>query len=164
MSADDPSIATPIRRGLGRKADGKSLIDEYINFEFELPEYKKQVGLGQIKNAWINFWKKLPRRIWNFYIEALLVPASRVEWGKFSKWTFRYGTKPFVTEKEQTKKSKFNRRKRLLEHMRKIGGPGVAHNSDDCARVTINVSGFRFQTQMRTLKQFPDTLLGRDKI
>ncbi|CAN0192560.1 unnamed protein product [Lampetra fluviatilis] len=31
---------------------------------------------------------------------------------------------------------------------------------DFCERVVINVSGLRFETQLRTLAQFPDTLLG----
>jgi len=29
--------------------------------------------------AWKKFWGKLPRRIWNFYIEAFLVPSYRQE-------------------------------------------------------------------------------------
>ncbi|GAB1602709.1 potassium voltage-gated channel subfamily A member 1-like [Argonauta hians] len=32
-----------------------------------------------------------------------------------------------------------------------------------CERVVINVSGLRFETQLRTLAQFPDTLLGNPK-
>ncbi|XP_066587022.1 potassium voltage-gated channel protein Shaker isoform X4 [Prorops nasuta] len=36
----------------------------------------------------------------------------------------------------------------------------IPHNHDMCERVVINVSGLRFETQLRTLNQFPDTLLG----
>jgi len=36
----------------------------------------------------------------------------------------------------------------------------VPHDHDFCERVIINVSGLRFETQIRTLNQFPDTLLG----
>ncbi|XP_035709094.1 potassium voltage-gated channel protein Shaker isoform X3 [Folsomia candida] len=36
----------------------------------------------------------------------------------------------------------------------------IPHNHQDCERVVINVSGLRFETQLRTLNQFPDTLLG----
>ncbi|XP_022707306.1 potassium voltage-gated channel subfamily A member 1-like isoform X2 [Varroa jacobsoni] len=36
----------------------------------------------------------------------------------------------------------------------------IPHDHSLCERVTINVSGLRFETQLRTLKQFPDTLLG----
>lgn len=36
----------------------------------------------------------------------------------------------------------------------------VPHDHDYCERVVINVSGLRFETQLRTLNQFPDTLLG----
>ncbi len=45
------------------------------------------------------------------------------------------------------------------------GAPGfrfepVRHEHDLCERVTINVSGLKFETQLRTLSIFPDTLLG----
>ncbi|PAA60070.1 hypothetical protein BOX15_Mlig000768g2 [Macrostomum lignano] len=33
----------------------------------------------------------------------------------------------------------------------------------DCERVVINVSGLRFETQLKTLNQFPDTLLGNSQ-
>lgn len=35
-----------------------------------------------------------------------------------------------------------------------------AHDHSLCERVVINVSGMRFETQLRTLAMFPDTLLG----
>ena len=45
------------------------------------------------------------------------------------------------------------------------GSPGfrfepIQHEHDLCERVVINVSGLRFETQLRTLAIFPDTLLG----
>ncbi|GBN79095.1 Potassium voltage-gated channel protein Shaker [Araneus ventricosus] len=36
----------------------------------------------------------------------------------------------------------------------------IPHDHDFCERVVINVSGLRFETQLRTLHQFPDSLLG----
>ncbi|XP_043238816.1 potassium voltage-gated channel protein Shaker-like isoform X2 [Amphibalanus amphitrite] len=36
----------------------------------------------------------------------------------------------------------------------------IPHEHGSCERVVINVSGLRFETQLRTLNQFPDTLLG----
>ncbi|CAB4064881.1 KCNA1 [Lepeophtheirus salmonis] len=36
----------------------------------------------------------------------------------------------------------------------------VIHDHDYCERVVINVGGLRYETQIRTLNQFPDTLLG----
>lgn len=36
----------------------------------------------------------------------------------------------------------------------------IEHNHKECERVIINVSGLQFETQLRTLNQFPDTLLG----
>ena len=40
------------------------------------------------------------------------------------------------------------------------GGYSSVRYSDCCERVVINVSGLRFETQMKTLAQFPETLLG----
>lgn len=37
------------------------------------------------------------------------------------------------------------------------------HDHSLCERVTINVSGTKFETQLRTLITFPDTLLGDAK-
>ena len=34
------------------------------------------------------------------------------------------------------------------------------HDHELCERIVINVSGLRFETQLRTLHAFPDTLLG----
>ncbi|XP_075461747.1 potassium voltage-gated channel subfamily A member 7 [Ascaphus truei] len=36
----------------------------------------------------------------------------------------------------------------------------ICHQKDCCERVVINVSGLRFETQVRTLSRFPNTLLG----
>uniref|UniRef100_A0A3P9K435 Potassium voltage-gated channel, shaker-related subfamily, member 1b n=1 Tax=Oryzias latipes TaxID=8090 RepID=A0A3P9K435_ORYLA len=38
--------------------------------------------------------------------------------------------------------------------------PEPAQNQDCCERVVINISGLRFETQLKTLAQFPATLLG----
>ena len=54
------------------------------------------------------------------------------------------------------------------------GGSGLeAHVSDaadlesqaalDAERIVINISGMRFETQLKTLQQFPDSLLGDPK-
>ncbi|XP_059059753.1 potassium voltage-gated channel protein Shaker isoform X1 [Achroia grisella] len=36
----------------------------------------------------------------------------------------------------------------------------IHHDHDYCERVIINVSGLKYETQLRTLNQFPETLLG----
>ncbi|XP_077301080.1 potassium voltage-gated channel protein Shaker isoform X2 [Arctopsyche grandis] len=36
----------------------------------------------------------------------------------------------------------------------------IPHDHNFCERVVINVSGLKFETQLRTLNQFPETLLG----
>lgn len=36
----------------------------------------------------------------------------------------------------------------------------IEHDHELCERIIINVSGMRFETQLRTLSVFPDSLLG----
>lgn len=36
----------------------------------------------------------------------------------------------------------------------------IQHDHDYCERIVINISGLKFETQLRTLNQFPETLLG----
>uniref|UniRef100_A0A8C5LTJ6 Potassium voltage-gated channel subfamily A member 3 n=1 Tax=Leptobrachium leishanense TaxID=445787 RepID=A0A8C5LTJ6_9ANUR len=61
----------------------------------------------------------------------------------------------------------------LLEEAAAVPGlhPAEAYGQEEaeeedhecCERVVINISGLRFETQLRTLAQFPDTLLGDPK-
>ncbi|XP_010004034.1 PREDICTED: potassium voltage-gated channel subfamily A member 1-like, partial [Chaetura pelagica] len=40
----------------------------------------------------------------------------------------------------------------------------AAHDDHECCeRVVINIAGLRFETQLKTLAQFPNTLLGNPK-
>ncbi|XP_061493871.1 potassium voltage-gated channel subfamily A member 1 [Rhineura floridana] len=41
--------------------------------------------------------------------------------------------------------------------------PGVHDDHGCCERVVINIAGLRFETQLKTLAQFPNTLLGNPK-
>lgn len=36
----------------------------------------------------------------------------------------------------------------------------IEHDHELCERILVNVSGLRFETQLRTLHAFPNTLLG----
>ncbi|XP_074601150.1 potassium voltage-gated channel protein Shaker-like [Brevipalpus obovatus] len=47
------------------------------------------------------------------------------------------------------------RRRRISESLVQLD-----HDHSLCERVTINISGLRFETQLRTIQTFPDTLLG----
>ncbi|KAJ7987945.1 hypothetical protein DPEC_G00318500 [Dallia pectoralis] len=50
----------------------------------------------------------------------------------------------------------------LPGHLQDIYPPN--HDDHDCCeRVVINISGLRFETQLKTLSQFPETLLGNPK-
>ncbi|XP_051976324.1 potassium voltage-gated channel subfamily A member 1-like [Xyrauchen texanus] len=40
---------------------------------------------------------------------------------------------------------------------------GLQYSPECCERMVINISGLRFETQLKTLAQFPDTLLGNPK-
>jgi len=57
-----------------------------------------------------------------------------------------------------------------FDHFSKLpSGPALNHfepfdhDHNLCQRVIINVSGARFETQLRTLNKYPNTLLGDDK-
>ena len=59
--------------------------------------------------------------------------------------------------------------KQLVVPSKHKGGPGqylaqrfepLKHRHDLCQRCTINVGGLKFETTLRTLNQFPDSLLG----
>ena len=41
--------------------------------------------------------------------------------------------------------------------------PAEHDDHECCERVVINISGLRFETQLKTLAQFPNTLLGNPK-
>ncbi|KAM6437064.1 potassium voltage-gated channel subfamily A member 1 [Liasis olivaceus] len=41
--------------------------------------------------------------------------------------------------------------------------PGAHEDHECCERVVINIAGLRFETQLKTLSQFPNTLLGNPK-
>uniref|UniRef100_A0A673KEF6 Potassium voltage-gated channel subfamily A member 4 n=1 Tax=Sinocyclocheilus rhinocerous TaxID=307959 RepID=A0A673KEF6_9TELE len=48
----------------------------------------------------------------------------------------------------------------LTDRRPQSGYENVYHEYGCCERVVINVSGLKFETQLKTLAQFPDTLLG----
>jgi hypothetical protein len=132
-----------------------------FNVKKEGPEKLIQCSPGNITKAWREFWGKFRRRVWNFYIEALLIPVFRVEWGKYKDWMYKYASRP-----PSTLEAKRERRRVRMEHWRvrrksEIIGEDLAHDESGCALVNINVSGLIFQTQIRTLNSFPDTLLGK---
>lgn len=132
-----------------------------FNVKKEGPEKLIQCSPGNITKAWREFWGKFRRRVWNFYIEALLIPVFRVEWGKYKDWMYKYASRP-----PSTLEAKRERRRVRMEHFRvrrksEIIGEDLAHDESGCALVNINVSGLIFQTQIRTLNSFPDTLLGK---
>ena len=95
----------------------------------------------------MSFVKSVPKSIWQAYVTAFFVPNYRKEWKKYSNWAHNF--EPHTGEPSETKKKKVERTV-----------PRALHNHADCHRVVINVSGRLFETQLRSLNTFPDTLLG----
>ena len=67
----------------------------------------------------------------------------------------------FGVEK-QKERARNRRQEKIMKKFNNKKSPRteLVHVSSDCERITINVSGHKFQTQVRTLKVFPNTLLG----
>ncbi|XP_042326784.1 potassium voltage-gated channel subfamily A member 1 [Sceloporus undulatus] len=51
----------------------------------------------------------------------------------------------------------------LPGHLQDNYRPGTHDDHECCERVVINIAGLRFETQLKTLAQFPNTLLGNPK-
>ncbi|ODN03461.1 Potassium voltage-gated channel protein Shaker [Orchesella cincta] len=123
-----------------------------------------QGGKGSLRESFVGFWGKLPRRFWNFYIDAFMVASYRKEWGKYKLWSHRSPLRPERNNllRAQLKQRKLEQKQKAYQELlqRKADAAPVTHNHADCQRVRINVGGCRYDTQVRTLSRFPDTLLG----
>lgn len=92
------------------------------------------------------------------------------EWGKYVKWDHRIPP-PTPLDLENRNRERHKRGSRLKKRRKKLPQKTISHtvptpiphDHTDCLTVRINVSGQIFETQIRTLKQFPDTLLGNPK-
>lgn len=103
-----------------------------------------------------------------------MIPKYRVEWGKYTEWSFRSPDRPKKSYafsailKQHNAEAGTDRRHGILfsNTSRDEGVPDspypypVPHNHQLCERVRINVGGTIYETQVRTLHRFPDTLLG----
>lgn len=107
--------------------------------------------------AFVTFWKRVPYFFWTFYIETFLIPTYRPEWATYSKWEVIPDNGMESEVKHKCKKRK--KRRKTLQLSTSVPKP-VQHNHSQCHIITINVSGKVFETQLRTLDYFPDTLLG----
>ncbi|ODM96669.1 Potassium voltage-gated channel subfamily A member 1 [Orchesella cincta] len=122
----------------------------------------RQLHPDQMIETSIKFWNEIPYLFWNTYIEAFLIPSYRPEWISYSTWHPRPAAeKAFVHAKEQAeeRKNAFKKRRKMLKLANKIPKP-VRHNHTSCITVRINVSGKIYQPQLKTLIQYPNTLLG----
>ncbi|CAL8123897.1 unnamed protein product [Orchesella dallaii] len=119
---------------------------------------------GSIRETFTGFWGKLPRRIWNFYIDAFMIPSYRKEWGKYKLWSHRSPLRPERNNllRAQLKQRKLEQKQKAYQELlqRKADAAPVPHNHRDCQRIRINVGGCHYETQVRTLSRFPETVLG----
>ncbi|CAL8069079.1 unnamed protein product [Orchesella dallaii] len=117
-------------------------------------------GNNSCWSVWKKFWGKLPRRVWNFYIDAFIVPAYREEWGIYKRWSCRAQSRPPKTA-EIRRRIKIQRSvKRQMNLLNTTATFPIPHDHHHCERIIINIAGMRYETQLRTLNRFPDTLLG----
>lgn len=116
-----------------------------------------QLHPKQVCEAFVTFWKQVPYFFWTFYIETLLIPTYRPEWASYSTWQV-IPNKDIENEIKENRK-RIRKRKKALKLSTTVPKP-VKHNHSQCHIITINVSGKVYQTQLKTLDYFPDTLLG----
>jgi len=139
---------------------------------------------SNIKAAFVNFWSGFGTQIWFLFVEALWIPSYRPEWGKYKTWNYQYETHPRKTRKEslQSKDSTDSltdkdleelatapprkvRRRRKTKRQREKALQEIVHtlrhDPTGCEIIRFNVAGMIYETQRRTLNEFPDTLLGK---
>lgn len=64
---------------------------------------------------------RFPRRAWNFYIEAMLIPSYRPEWGKYRDWSYQSPDRAEKTE-EQQRERELKRQQAKLDDLAKWVG------------------------------------------
>ncbi|XP_035704163.1 potassium voltage-gated channel protein Shaker [Folsomia candida] len=92
----------------------------------------------------------------------MLIPSYRPEWGKYTKWSYKSPDRVERTEEERRNIILKKERDKLREEAKMSPHP-IAHDHASCTRVKFNVNGRIFETQLRTLNRFPETLLGSPK-
>jgi hypothetical protein len=122
------------------------------------PELPKTIGqkltLKGIARALAHFWSRLPLKVWVFFVNALYIPAYRWEWRKYRRWSYEINGKGKPRDLERLETIAKERRRLSMHYSN-------AERHKGCRRFTFNVSGTRFQTQLRTLERYPHTLLGK---
>ncbi|CAL8131069.1 unnamed protein product [Orchesella dallaii] len=101
-------------------------------------------GKNSCWSVWKKFWGKLPRRVWNFYIDAFIVPAYREEWGIYKRWSCRAQSRPPKTA-EIRRRIKIQRSvKRQMNLLNKTATfpipPASTLQSSLSARVVVSLS------------------------
>lgn len=89
------------------------------------------------------------------------------KWGKYRSWSHRATIRPekprHIKEILRNQKQMRKNQNAMIEGNETNKINIIPHNHVHCQRVRINVSGMRYETQLRTLERFPDTLLGNPK-
>jgi hypothetical protein len=149
-----------------------------IFFSHQKPSFKSKLSkaLTLLKPCALikifdSFWKKVPGKFWRANIEAFLVPKFRKQWGVYRSWKPQDELRPKKPRQSKSKTAvfpKLSRGSRKTFEQRQFELPLLAerkpkpviHDHSHCEIVRINVAGLIMETQVRTLLQFPETVLG----
>ena len=121
-----------------------------------IPIVRKEITFTGIKGAFTRFWSNVPLTIWIIFVNALYIPAYRWEWRRYRNWTYEVngkGKSGDIEKKPGVRRMSRGRRISL--------SLTEAERHRGCRRIRINVSGTIFETQLRTLDRYPDTLIGK---
>lgn len=129
---------------------------------FKPSKFLKEFHPKHLAETTVQFWRGVPSFFWTFFIEAFIIPAYRPEWGVYTSWKVIAEPVEVASGRIILRKptdSSPQKRKKKRHVLTTIPVP-VPHDHAPCQIITINVSGKRFQTQLGTLLNFPETLLG----
>lgn len=128
----------------------------------------KLITHNSLANSFTGFWRRFPRRVWNFYISTFIIHRYRPEWGKYKNWCSRAPLRP-KKHHPKIRPSLLRLKHKKIDLLAKKSANDIkealvpkpaSHNHVGCQRIRINVGGCIYETQARTLSRFPNTLLG----